>query len=764
MSRLSHYTVVGSTRPADVEVPGRTQRELRRGASGETVGGRGTVLSGAAPTIGSWISVCFPGGSPASKAGIEELIAEAAAAASNDYGVEAANEWADGYAFPAEFVDSDVRCLRAAQLDFRSMVERRLKILSKDRLSHASVATLSPDNPELTLITDLIDGMRVAIPEGFVPNGNQPRSPLRSSYEAVSSAVNKMLGAVIEQRLAFILPLDMAQAYVPNLHLCKAHWTTKKGKASGRPLGDLSNVDGTPLNTDATADAATAYYGPIAHPTIEDIAIMVGSFWKEAKARDPSLRYEDLRLWKMDLKGAYTLLSFRAEHVGLFGMLLTDDLVYLQLAGIFGWSGTPAAFQVVTRAISWELRAKLRSRTLMYVDDIVGIGFAKDIPADLALTRSICTRLLGSGAVADDKTEVNRRLDVIGYIIDLDTRRVLISNKNFLTALNGFLNVDTTARINLRTAQRLASWSTRYGKICRVMRPFCSALYRLTWGRTDPHALFDLSAEAVVAIQCWRAMLCLVRHRETEFTRSIASFAPETPTVVAEFDSSLSGAGLIWYLREDGAEVAMGVGAADLSFLGFGDDSSFQNLSEFLGAILSILGQMVLGFGGRSVALRGDSVTALTWAITERPRGERVTKAAMVFSLLCITAGIDVKEVTHIAGTDNKKCDRLSRRGRTPTMSILEEADAMGVRGVNVVEIDGDEDIVNILTLCDPRSELHSEEEFIRFWSAARNAIDAFLRRHGPRAAASHALQNQQIQDPFIPRRHSPQQQSRQLH
>ena len=538
---------------------------------------------------------------------------------------------------------------------------------------------------------------------------------------------------MIEQRLAFILPLELAQAHIPNLHLCKAHWTTKKGKAtfaSGRPLGDLSNVDGTPLNTDATAEAATAYYGPITHPTIEDIAVMVDRFWKDAIARDPSPRQEDLRLWKMDLKGAYTLLSFRAEYVGLFGRLLTDDLVYLQLAGIFGWSGTPAAFQVVARAIAWELRSRLQSRTVMYVDDIIGIGFESDIAADLALTRSICTKLLGPDAVADDKTEVSRRLDVIGYVIDLDTGRVLISKKNFLTALNGFLNADTTARMNLRTAQRLASWSTRYGKICRVMRPFCSALYRLTWGRTDPHALFHLSAEAIVAIQCWRAMLCLVRHRESEFTRSIESFAPETPTEVVEFDSSLSGAGLIWYSRQGGAEVALGVGAADLLFLVFGEDSSFQNLSEFLGAILAVLGQIALGFRGRSVALRGDSVTALTWAITERPRRERVTKAAMVLSLLCIAAGVDVKEVTHIAGTENKNCDRLSRRGRAPTMSIFEEAEAMGVRGVEVVDIDGDEDVISILKLCDPWRELQSEDEFIEFWSAARLSIESFLRRH----------------------------------
>jgi hypothetical protein len=32
--------------------------------------------------------------------------------------------------------------------------------------------------------------------------------------------------------------------------------------------------------------------------------------------------------YKMDLKGAYTLLSFWLEDVGLFGMLLTGDIFY----------------------------------------------------------------------------------------------------------------------------------------------------------------------------------------------------------------------------------------------------------------------------------------------------------------------------------------------------------------------------------------------------------------------------------------------------
>jgi hypothetical protein len=159
-------------------------------------------------------------------------------------------------------------------------------------------------------------------------------------------------------------------------------------KASGRPLGDLNYVDGTPLNTDETAEAAMRHYGQILHPTIDDIAVMIHTFWTGAKKKDPSLRLTDLRIWMMDLKGAYTLLSFRPEDTCPFGML-----VFLQIAGIFGWAGTPAAFQVVTRAITWELRHALRRSTLMYVDDIIGVCFAEDVDQDLARTRDMSSRV-----------------------------------------------------------------------------------------------------------------------------------------------------------------------------------------------------------------------------------------------------------------------------------------------------------------------------------------------------------------------------------
>ena len=61
-------------------------------------------------------------------------IAEAVEAASTHYEIAEANEWANVFEFPQDVLDSDLRCFRAAQLDFETMVRRRLRSLRKSRL------------------------------------------------------------------------------------------------------------------------------------------------------------------------------------------------------------------------------------------------------------------------------------------------------------------------------------------------------------------------------------------------------------------------------------------------------------------------------------------------------------------------------------------------------------------------------------------------------------------------------------------------------
>ena len=145
--------------------------------------------------------------------------------------------------------------------------------------------------------------------------------------------------------------------------------------------------------------------------------------------------------------------------------------------------------------------------------DVIGVVLEEYIISDLATARQTCTDLLGPTSVADDKTEVGRRIDVVGYTVDLDTQRIIMARKIHFTALHGFCSTDTgaSAFINLRTAQRIASWASRNGKICSVMRPFCGALNRMIGHRLHMHVCPLISTEAAIAVKCWRAMLCLVR-------------------------------------------------------------------------------------------------------------------------------------------------------------------------------------------------------------------------------------------------------------
>jgi hypothetical protein len=60
---------------------------------------------------------------------------------------------------------------------------------------------------------------------------------------------------------------------------------------------------------------------------------------------------------------------------------------------------------------------------------------------------------------------------------------------------------------------------------------------------------------------------------------------------------------------------------------------------------------------------------SLTWAISERNRGSILLNASMVWALLRIATVIHEKEITHITGAYDEKCDRLTRRGTTPTIN-----------------------------------------------------------------------------------------------
>lgn len=664
---------------------------------------------------------------------VHALLQEAFAVADVPYTAEVAAAWGEDNfpgGIPTEVVEAHEEELRATNNDFDEVVRRRLERMRPDRLNGERVHRLDPGNPERERLLDLAEGIMVETPPGFYPNGQraEERPPLRHLYKRTHKAVDKMIYDLVQSGLALVL--TAATAYdIGGLHVSPAHWAPKAGKAHGRPLIDSTDANSPypVLNSAAVSKWAQEYFGEIRHPTIIDFVLMIWDF----KQAHPEVTWDQVVLFKMDLKGAYNLLSFKARFCKLFSVELVGGLVVIFLCGLFGWSATPAAFQVVTRAIVYELRIRLFGDSKMYVDDILAVTLLAHLVADKTTTRNVCNDLLGAGAIADEKTvdtELNgsRRIDVIGYTIDMRLQVVTLSHRNLLRTLYAFFKVDTRGPIAVVDIQRMASLASRYCFLLPELRPFSRALYGCIRGIRNRRVSVPLTPAARLSVELWRTLLCAIALDERRFARPFHTFVPREAETVIQFDASLQGIGILLYERDRGSGDEVLIGGTAVPFMGWEmdeEDSSMQNTAEFMAVVVGIVTALrwLPSSRDRSIMLRGDSVTALQWAASGRIRSDNAARAACVFALLLAASGARICGSVHVPAELNGWCDLLSRRDPAGRYREVQEV----IPGTKDLHMQKDAAVKAILKLCDPRKGPLDEGSFEEFWREAGVLVDS---------------------------------------
>jgi hypothetical protein len=168
----------------------------------------------------------------------------------------------------------------------------------------------------------------------------------------------------------------------------------------------------------------------IVHPVIGELAIMVDDTIEVAILSDPSLTMKDFTLLKMDLDAAYTLIDVHPAHASKFAVELIGGLVFIFLCGVFGWGSTPACFQVITRALAFEICKVFRGGSKWYVDDFMVVCLVTHLPYNIEVCTKCIVGLLGSGLVAD-KTETGQQLVFKCYTMDLITGMDPMSKRIF---------------------------------------------------------------------------------------------------------------------------------------------------------------------------------------------------------------------------------------------------------------------------------------------------------------------------------------------
>jgi hypothetical protein len=316
---------------------------------------------------------------------------------------------------------------------------------------------------------------------------------------------------------------------------------------------------------------------------------------------------------------------------------------------------------VVSRAIKYEVNKKISGTSDIYVDDLFGISLKAKANQDVATVSNFCESLFQSRCIADNKTEISPVMDVIGYTINWDRQLVTVSRKNFLKVIYGLSAVDFGSRIPVKTLQKFSSWTSRYSKICPILTPLAKNIYSSYKNRSRHTSIF-INNDARISLLVFRALFTLAMTHEDIFARPLFSFCPRCPEWIIEFDASLFGGGVVVHkVGPDQRETRLGACQFSLYSLDFQDDSSFQNTSEFLAAIVGLMLAIRLGCSGASVCFRGDSISALTWLESGRFRSSYTIKCASVLTHLCIVHNIHVNKSQHISADMNFLADALSR-------------------------------------------------------------------------------------------------------
>ena len=130
-----------------------------------------------------------------------------------------------------------------------------------------------------------------------------------------------------------------------------------------------------------------------------------------------------------------------------------------------------------------------------------------------------------------------------------------------------------------------------------------------------------------------------------------------------------------------------------------------------------------MGWDTSAILLRGDSVTALSWAEEGRFRSDNVINAATVFVMLGANYDIHIVGTEAISSEQNWKCDLLSRRGKEDTwgdlvnrMSVLDTA----FGALPELQIREVQEFVNVF---DPRHIWGDEISFGSYWRHVYNIV-----------------------------------------
>jgi hypothetical protein len=636
-------------------------------------------------------------------ADIWSALQSAHTAADEYYTVRHALAWNTDFVIPQDAIEADSALFKECGFDFARMCRHKQHLLASNRLSrNRIISVFGPTGTKIpkvlpkdfnTLLEFADYGITPIVAPSFRPESVNI-APLRDRYLKLHHTINKLLYKLYNDgTMIFLRRSDAMQ--IDGLHLSPQHHADSKGKPEGRIIGDLSGQHDpafTPLNgcahdKDQLREMIALKWGEIKHPTVDQLVKMV------LTAADIH-GWENLMLWKKDLKGAFNLLNYNPDFCKWFAFPLTDDVVVIHLAGLFGWIGMPHAFQVLTRVLQELCRHLISGLCYWYVDDLMAVSLKTLCLKDSALVDSHVQQLLGQGSIALAKSQQDRCLEFLGWEFNLDTQTITLCARNMNKLVHALFSFHPSHKISISHIQRLASLISRVSLLSRHMRPYTHTLHAITSGYTSPHVKITLSDLAQSDIMMWRAFVLLLIANPSRLSRPMESFRQQPAIYIIKYDASLTGLGVgIYEVLNNNLLI---YSALQLPF-NVDNDSSNQNTMEFVAVVLGLLLAWRLKLQNFHYDLHGDNMSSLAWAKSDRVNSLLARRANIIFTTISMQLNATLSETEHIPGSMNVLFDGLSR-------NVLPQD--LGLDPLLMYQADGDYAVHQFIQLCNPANQL----------------------------------------------------------
>ena len=568
-----------------------------------------------------------------------------------------AEQNAAGTTLPDNFFSRDADALQCHGGSLEGLIRERQSIRSTNRYNIDRFNSLYKDDPEENILRTLATtGARIDTAPDFVPI-SEP-SPMRSLQRRVPLTFRKHILKLWLSENILVLPLaDIVseQPHTSDLHCVFQDPVQKPG---GRLLGDLTNrTTGNALNHIDAKPAIVKRFGKLTLPTIEDIIQDI--LWVASKVGG----LHNVRIFKEDEVGAFGQFNYDARDCRYVTFPFAPGYVLVYMTGMFGWSGSPFVFGVLTRAILRQIRRHIHahSKARMYCDDVMVFAGVTVADADQIHSVNVMEGTFGPNTTCPKKKcPPKSKGELIGWYLDLDRATLRPNDKGIDNLTRAFMSLSERQVLKRREYQVLASLACRYSRGLRGMRPFVRAFFNMV--RACRHKARYPSAEAWTSILMWQAVTIYLIVSPSQLAVPLYSFdKSDANTVHLISDAGPIALGLAIYVNNE----CLGYVSYVLPF--DSRDPCYQNCREFMGHLLGKILLLKLKKQHSCIThvttlkWTGDNISALSWAAKQSCSSTNTQLAFLADCWLSTMHDITTTHVEHRAGVDMDDHDGLSR-------------------------------------------------------------------------------------------------------